>query len=163
MQVVFAGNVQMQTGNKNRKEWFLISKSDSLNRPLQHIQHYRKHMMPGLQGMCLPFGKLRRLKRHASFIGKQRNVSPYFMKEGKDASPTHLSWVFLWFWLVCWFGKECVCFLGFFPKDHAEFPSSYSHLPTQENSDVHPAVLLSFNTNIFEKTESISITLSMAF
>lgn len=41
----------MQTGNKNRKELFLISKANSLNIPLQYIQHYRKHMMLGLLGM----------------------------------------------------------------------------------------------------------------
>lgn len=75
MEVVFEGNVQMQTGNKNRKEWFLISKSDSRNIPLQHIQHYRKHMMPGLQGMWPAIWKTEKAEETCIL---HRKVKEYF-------------------------------------------------------------------------------------
>lgn len=162
MQVVFTEKVQMQTGNKNRKEWFLISKSDSLNIPLQHIQHYRKHMMSGLQGMWPAIWKTEKPEETCTLHWKVKDISSYFMKEGKVASATHLSWGFLVVFIgwVVWEGV-CVCW-GCFPKTTMNFPIILFTSPNT-NSEVHPAVLLTLNTNIFEKTESISITLFMAF
>lgn len=58
-------------------------------------------------------------------------------------------------WLGGWgvsFGVFVVGGGGIFLKTMLNFPISYFHLPAQENSAVCPAVLLTFNTDIFEKT-----------
>lgn len=110
VQVVFAGNVQMQTGNKNRKEWFLISESESLTIPLQHIQHYRKHMMPGLQGMWPAIWKTEKAEETCIL---HRKVKEYFLiiHERGNGCLSHPSafGIFVVFigWLV-WEGL-CVC------------------------------------------------------
>lgn len=162
MQVVFTEKVQMQTGNKNRKELFLISKSDSLNIPLQHIQHYRKHMMSGLQGMWPAIWKTEKPEETCILHRKVKEYFIIFYERGKGCLP-HPSvlgfFVVFIGWLV-WEGV-CVCW-GCFPKAMMNFPIILFTSPNT-NSEVYPAVLLTLNTNIFEKTESISITLSMAF
>lgn len=111
MQVVFVGNLhlQMQTGNKNRKEWFLISKSDSLNIPLQHIQQYRKHMMPGLQGMWPAIWETEKAEETYILHRKVKEYFFIFYERGKGCLPhPSVLGVFVVF-IGCWFGKGCMC------------------------------------------------------
>lgn len=117
MQVVFVGNIQMQTGNKNRKERFLISESESLTIPLQHIQHYRKHMMPGLQGMWPAIWKTEKAEETCIL---HRKVKEYFLiiyERGKGCLP-HPSvlgfFVVFIGWLVWERGGVCMCLLRAF-------------------------------------------------
>lgn len=151
------GNAQTRAGNKTRKEWFLISKANSLSTPLQHIHRYRKHTMPGLQGMRPPVWKtlkaeetciLHRLQKESHEICLQI----LWMTENMT-SPS-LSWAFGGFLLVGWLvqgGWVFVCW-GFFKRSCWISPISYFHLLAHENSAVYPAVFLTFNTDVFEKT-----------
>lgn len=156
MQVLSVGNVQMQTGNQNRKEWFLISKSDSVNTPLQHIQHYRKHMMPGLQGMWPNIWKTEKAEETQESKGLFLHI--WWKRERMPPSPILFFLIFIG-WLV-WEGV-CV-FVGVFSQDHAYSHLLFTSLNTRKFLSTS-SCFVNFHPNIFEKSESISITLSMAF
>lgn len=98
----------------------------------------KTHEMPGLQGMQCTIWRTEKTEETCFFffflINNKRTVMKYLFityKGGEDNSP-HIP------------TKK--------RKGSRDFPVSHLHLLTQENTETHPAVLLAFSNNGFDKT-----------
>lgn len=97
----------------------------------------------------LPFGKPRRLRRHTFFINYKRNVMKYFFifyEGGRRRLPpqSFLGFFVGWFWglCVCWSFSKRSCWI-----------SQYLISVSRHKKIQYPAVSLTFNIDVIEKTE----------
>lgn len=92
--------------------------------PPQHIQHYRKHIMPGLQGMWPAIWKTEKAEETCILHWKVKEYYFIFDERGKGCLPhPSVQKIFCdFYWLVGLGRVVCVCWV-FISKDHVEFSS----------------------------------------